>query len=311
MARTHAKKQMKKDPSFKKMKPLEYLPTQRKIPLRLATSGTGLAEAQFDTGRILSQLNHRLYRYGKRYSQKIDVDPSAMAPGSTVEVWALMDTWYIQKAYEEAATVFHRAYENERENLTKGARARWFDFRINSGIATATVPELYAATDGNPRTSPPSAVTAGEFLDSIVEDAAGGTRSFSWTVGTSATVYNVMTEYNLAGNTNSSPTTPTGAGPYDDLEADASAVEMQALQDRGNLPPYSATLFPSIFVKIATLNVGAAGNQKISTGFFDAPCGLVYLKATGTNFDDLNNGISLTVQAGDYKGVKAHNMERM
>lgn len=259
----------------------------------------------------MSRLNHRLYRYGKRYSQKIDVDPSYMAPGSTVEVWALMDTWYIQKAYEEAASVFHRAYENERENLTKGARARWFDFRISSGLATATVPALYAATDGNPRTSPPSAVTDGEFLDSIVEDAAGGTRSFSWTIGTGPTVYNVMTEYNLAGNTNSSPTTPTGAGPYDDLEADSSAVEMQALQDRGNLPPYSATGFPSIFVKIATLTVGASGNQKISTGFFDAPCGLVYMKATGTNFDDLNNGISLTVQSGDYKGVKAHNMERM
>jgi len=311
MVRTHARKEVKKDPSFKRKKPLEYLPTQRKIPLRLASSGTGVAEAQFDTGRILSQLNHRLYRYGKRYSQKIDVDPSFMAPGSTVEVWALMDTWYIQKAYEEAAMVFHRAYQNERENLTKGARARWFDFRINSGLATATVPDLYAATDGNPRTSPPSAVTAGEFDDSIVEDAVGGTRSFSWTVGTSATVYNVMTEYNLAGNTDSSPTTPTGAGPYDDLEADASAVEMQALQDRGNLPPYNANGFPSIFVKIATLTVGNAGNQKISTGFFDAPCGLVYLKATGTNFDDLNNGINLTVQSGDYKGVKAHNMERM
>ncbi len=86
---------------------------------------------------------------------------------------------------------------------------------------------------------------------------------------------------------------------------------MEALQNRGNLPPYNANAFPSIWVKVATLTVGAAGNQKISTGFFDAPCGLVYLKATGTNFDDLNNGISLTVQAGDYKGVKAHNMERM
>ncbi len=311
MARTHARKDVKKDPSFKRKKPLEYLPTQRKIPMRIsAPAGTAPTEVQFDTGRLLSQLNHRLYRYGKRYTQKIDVDPSFMAPGSSVDVYALMDTWYVQKAYEEAAMVFHRAYQNERENLTKGARARWFDFRIDSGIP-ATVPALYAATDGNPRTSPPSAVVAGEFLNSIVEDAAGGTRSFSWTAGTSATVYNVMTEYNLAGNTDSSPTTSTGAGPYDDLEADASAVEMEALQNRGNLPPYDANAFPSIWVKVATLTVGAAGNQKISTGFFDAPCGLVYLKATGTNFDDLNNGISLTVQAGDYKGVKAHNMERM
>jgi len=258
----------------------------------------------------MSQLNHRLYRYGKRYTQKIDVDPSFMAAGSSVDVFALMDTWFVQKAYEEAAMVFHRAYENERENLTKGAQARWFDFRIQSGIP-ATVVDLYPATDGNPRTSPPSAVVAGEFLNSIVEDAAGGTRAFSWTGASTATVYNVMTEYNLAGNTDSSPTTSTGAGPYDDLEADSSAVEMEALQNRGNLPPYDANAFPSIWVKIATLTVGSSGNQKISTGYFDAPCGLVYLKSTGTNFDALGNGISLTVQAGDYKGVKAHNMERM
>lgn len=310
MARTHAKKKKSNDPSFKKMKPLGYLPTQRKFPLGLSEIGSAATEAQFDSGRILSQVNHRLYRYGKRYTQKIDVDPSFMNPGATVDVYALMDTWYVQKAYEEAATVFHKAYENERENLTKGARARWFDFRIDSGIP-ATVPDLFALSDGNPRTFPPSPINFGEFLNSIVEDSVGGTRSFSWTAVTSATVYNVMSEYNLAGNTDSSPTTSTGAGPYDDLEADSSAIEMEALQNRGNLPPYNNNGFPSVWVKIATLTVGAAGNQKISTGFFDAPCGLVYLKAAGTDFDQLKNGISLTVQTGDYKGVKAHNMERM
>jgi len=310
MARTHAKKKKSNDPSFKKMKPLEYLPTQRKFPLGVGLIGTGATEAQFDTGRILSQVNHRLYRYGKRYTQKIDVDPSFMAPGSTVDVYALMDTWYVQKAYEEAASVFYNAYENERENLTKGARARWFDFRIQSGIP-ATVQDLFALTDGNPRTFPPSPVNGGEFLNSIVEDSVGGTRAFSWTGVTSATVYNVMSEYNLAGNTDSTPTTPTGAGPYDDLAADSSAIEMQALQDRGNLPPYLNNGFPSIWIKVGTLTVTSTGSQKISTGYFDAPCGLVYLTATGTDFDDLKNGISLTVQAGDYKGVKAHNMERM
>lgn len=303
----HKKKQMKKDPSFVKKKPLTYLPVQRK--LQLGVSGTpGATSVQFDTGRVLSQTNHRLYRYGKRYTQKIDVDPSFLNPGTTVDVWALMDTWYVQKAFEEAKIVFHRAYTDERQNLSAEAQARWFDFRITSGI-TAT--DMYPVVDGNPTTAPSSLIVAGEFDDSIVEDSAGVTRTFSWAGATTATSYSVINEYDLAGNTNYGPTFPTGAGPYDDLEADSSAVEMEALQERGNQPPYAANAFPSLWMKVATLTVGAAGNQKISTGYFDAPCGLVYMSATGQTFDSMNNGISVTVQSGDYKGVKAHNMERI
>jgi len=307
MARTHKQKIVVKDPSFRKKKPLTFFPVQRKI--QLGVSGApGAVEAQFDTGRILSQLNHRLYRYGKRYTQKIDVDPSYITPGSTIDVWALMDSWMVQKAYEEGKTVFDRAYTDERENLSKKARARWFDFRVRSGT---TGTSLYPVVDGSPSTPATAVIVSGEFDPSIVEDAAGATRTFTWAGATTATEYSLMNEYNLAGNTNLSPTVPTGAGPYDDLEADASAVEMEALQQRGNAPPYDANGLPSVWVKIATLTVGAAGNQKISTGYFDAPCGLVYIKATGQTVDSLSNGISCTVQAGDYKGVKAHNMERM
>jgi len=307
MARTHAKKGMKNDPSFRKTKPLSYLPVQRKI--QLSVTGTpGTNSGSFDTGRILSQQNHRLYRYGKRYTQKIDVDPSALNPGSTVDVWALADTWMIQKAFEEAATVFKRAYTDERENLTKGAQARWFDFRCTSGI-TAT--DMFAVVDANPTTAGYATLQNGEFADSIVEDSVGATRTFTWGFATTAATYSLINEYNLAGNTSATPSNPTGAGPYDDLEADASAVEMQALQADGNLPPYDANNLPSVWVKIATLTVGAAGNQKLSTGYFDAPCGLVYLKSTGQTIDTLGNNISLTVQSGDYKGVKAHNMERV
>jgi len=304
----HKKKAIKIDPSFRKKKPLEFFPVQRKIALSNA-SASGATVAQFDTGRLLSQVNHRLYRYGKRYTQKIDVDPSGIPAGTSIDVWALMDTWYVQKAFEEAAVVFHRAYTDERENLSKEARARWFDFRVRSGI---TADALSAVVDANPTTGATALITAGEFVDSKVEDAAGATRTFSWAGATTATTYSLIGEYDLAGNTNSSPTTTTGAGPYDDLEADASAVEMNAQQTDGNLPPYDNNAMPSVWMKVATLTVGAAGNQKISTGYFDAPCGLTCLTVGGgAQVYDLRNSIHLTVQSGDYKGVKAHNMERM
>jgi len=253
-------------------------------------------------------VNHRLYRYGKRYTQKIDVDPSALSPGTTVDVWALMDTWYIQKAYEEAKVVFDRAYTDERQNMSKEAVARWFDFRIRSGIAAD---DLFAVNDGNPTTGSNTLILAGEFVNSEVEDATGAPRTFSWAGGTTATTYSVITEYDLAANTNSSPTTTTGAGPYDDLEADASQLEMNNLQTDGNLPPYDNNSLPSVWMKVATLTVGPNGNQKLSTGFFDAPCGLTCISVTGQTVFTLRNAIHLTVQSGDYKGVRAHNMERM
>jgi len=309
-SKTHHKKKVVNDPSFRKKKPLEYFPVQRRHSLALAP-GAAFQACQFDAGRILSQTNHRLYRYGKRYKMKVDLDPSAAVPGVSYTIWKLSDTWMNQKAFEEAAIVFKRAYTDERENLSKEQRARWFDFRIASGLDPATTPDTHAVVDANPISAPYARVIAGEFLGSIVEDAAGVTRTFSWAGATTATDYSVIAEYDLAGNTTTNPTTSTGAGPYDDLEADASAVEMDALQDRGNLPPYAATTLPSVWTKVGSLEQGAAGAQKLSTGMFEAPCGLICIVATGGTMNAADNLISVEFASGDYKGVSAHNMERL
>jgi len=309
MARTHTKKKMANDPSFRKNKALEYLPVQRKIPLG-NNVGPASQVGLLDAGRILSSSNHRLYRYGKRYEMKIDADVSVLEGGNTVTVWALADTWAIQKSFEEAKLVFDKAYQNERENLSREARARWFDFRANVGVTgDAMVPVL--STD--PITGGLTYMTGGEFAASIVEDQAGTTRAFSWSPVTSASTYSMPAEYNLAGNTSTSPTTPTGAGPYDDLQADSSAVEMQALQDRGNLPPYDANALPPVWVKIGTLQLsGTDAAQRLSTGYFPAPCGQVVLQLSGAlNTSNVSNLVSVEFKAGDYKGVKAHNMERL
>jgi len=290
-------------------KPLEYLPTQRKIPLG-NNVGPATQVGLLDAGRILSTSNHRLYRYGKRYEMKIDADISVLDGGNTITVWALADTWAVQKAYEEAKRVFDDAYQIERENLAKDARARWFDFRANVGV---TGDQMLPVLSADPITSPLTYMTGGEFAASIVEDQAGVTRAFSWSPVTSASTYSMPAEYNLAGNTSTSPTTPTGAGPYDDLRADASAVEMQALQDRGNLPPYDANVLPPVWIKIGTLQLSAAdAAQRLSTGYFGAPCGQVVLQMTGgLNTTNVSGLVSVEFKAGDYKGVKAHNMERM
>jgi len=308
MARTHTRKQIPKDPSFRKTKPLEYLPVQRKIYLSgnaSPASQTGL----IDAARLASTSNHRLYRYGKKYTLKVDIDVDAVGAGESIEVYALADTWAVQRAFEEAKMVFDLAYKNERENLSNEARARWFDFRAASGVSG----DIMFATVSNNPTGANALLTGGEFSGSIVEDQAGVTRAFSWRPATVAGEYSIPAEYDLAGNTNISPTTPTGSGPYADLQADSSAVEMQALQNRGDRPPYEANTFPGVWVKIATLQLsGTEGAQKLSTGYFDAPCGQVILKMSGAaSTTTINNKVAVEFRAGDYKGLRAHNMERV
>jgi hypothetical protein len=294
--------------SPKTTKPLEYLPVQRKVYLSgnaSPASQTGL----IDCGRIASTANHRLYRYGKKYQVKIDADIGAFGVGDSIEVWSLADSWAVQRAFAEAKAVFDLAYENERENLSKSAQARWFDFRATAGVSGDT---MYATVANDP-TGAASLLTGGEFVTSVVEDQAGVSRTFSWRTATIATQYSIPAEYDLSGNTNVSPSSNTGSGPYADLQADSSAIEMLALQNRGDSPPYDATAFPGVWVKIATLQMSnAEGAQKLSTGYFDAPCGQVVLKMGGAaSTTSINNKVAIEFRAGDYKGVRAHNMERV
>ena len=99
-------------------------------------------------------------------------------------------------------TLSSRAYIDERENISKSARARWRDFRVNDGIGSLP---LYAQTDSNPLTTAGALIIDGEFDESIVEDSAGVTRAFTWAGATTATEYSVVAEYNLASNTTVKP----------------------------------------------------------------------------------------------------------
>lgn len=308
MARTHTRKAMKNDPSFKKNKPLEYLPVQRKVYLS-GNAGAPGQTALIDAAQIASTSNHRLYRYGKKYILKVDIDVDAVGAGESIQVWALADTWAVQRAFEEAKMVFDLAYKNERENLSKEAQARWFDFRAVSGV---TGDVMFATVSTDP-TGATTLLTGGSFDTSIVEDQTGVQRSFSWRPATSASQYSIPAEYDLSGNTNSSPTVSTASGPYANLQADSSVIEMNAMQIRGRNPPYDADAFPGVWVKIATLQTSQTeGAQRLSTGFFDAPCGQVILKLSGAATTvSINNKVAVEFRAGDYKGLRAHNMERV
>jgi len=96
--------------------------------------------------------------------------------------------------------------------------------------------------------------------------------------------------------------------PYDDLMADNNADLAEDLQTDGNSPPYNATTAGegNAWVKIGEIGSTASG-QKLSTGYFDAPCGFVLIYV-GVASPPVLSDLAVTFASGDYKGVHAPSM---
>lgn len=294
-----AKKSQKEDPSFRTMK-ADYYPVQRTMALR--SSATEVDYYVLDVARNLSVSNHRLYRQGKTYSCKIDLDPGGVV---SYAIFALRDTWMVQKAWQLGRSVYLRATADERAVMSEQKIARWEDFRVTAGLSGHTGGLLLPAQFSNGLAS--AADTAGEFADSEITLADGATqRAFTWGA-TGGTFLGLLEEYDKSGDTNSSPSTFDVDNPYAGTDVGVHELQMDDLAGRGNFPPYDRqNLNARVWVKIGVLNAAAA-HGKLSTGFFNAPCGLIAVQPSASS-TAVTGELSLTVQSGDYKGVKAHNM---
>lgn len=300
--------QKKKSPAKKQHTP-DYYPVQRTIPL----SGTAAANGQIisgtmvaDAGKMLSITNRRLYRYGMRYRIKLDLEVSqSQSAPFDVEVFALQDNWDTQRAFALAKATYDDAYADELKHTKSANLARWRDFRCNDGVT--------GAVDLFPVTIDVSALTEGtnsngEFVNSAV-DVGGTEKSFSWGVA-SASVLDIKNEWIQAGRTGADPNVISTNAPYEGVNSDAmSDIELGNLGGDGNNPPYGATAESDVFHRVGIMRYenGPDGLQRLSTGYFDAPCGLFVIKVTGGV--NLSAGtVVLTAQAGDYKGIAAHKM---
>ena len=86
-----AKKSPAKDLSYKKMKP-EYYPVQLSYQLGVISTGPYLPAPYFHSvPRGLAEVDHRLYRTGRRYTMKIDIDNDASVEGNTIDVFPSHD----------------------------------------------------------------------------------------------------------------------------------------------------------------------------------------------------------------------------
>ena len=276
-------------------KPTKYYPVDRRMDLAPTSPNGTTACVRVD--KLLSEVNHRLYRQSRVYEVKLDLDADVI--DETVDIYALRPTWYVMNAYQLAYETF---LKNSREEDAK--KARWNDFRVQSGWVDVNTFVQPLGHDGNGTTA---SITGGEYEYSQVHNAAGDQREFSWSLQ-DATTYNIVAQYDVEKNTDVSSTTGS-AVPYDGLSDDVDSGQQEHLQSDGNAPPYSATtLDDDIWVRIATLHTGASGAQKLSTGYFDAPCGFVMVQKRTGNYGSGTMKMTLQVKGGDYKGVAGHQM---
>ncbi len=304
----YKKKGKEKDPSFSKKKALDFYPVARRFSLT-AEGAVGGGTAIIDVGRNLSMINRRLMRQGKMYTAKLEIDPLELQPGQSVEVWVLKTTWASIRAWELAKDNFDQSYQDERDNISKSQQARYFDFRVDHGLGA--IENLVPAADNNMSASASSQFDEGEFVLSQVEDQAGVVRTFTWNNVPVGNQYCIFTEYGEGSRAPQNPVLTTGDGPYDNLHADSSQAESEAIQQDGNVAPYRSLMLTNAnWIKVGTLAMGAAAGR-FSTPFFDAPCGFIALRVVGQDATQVAAGLTLEVKSGDYKGVKAHNMQRM
>lgn len=260
--------------------------------------------------RIASRANHRLYRQGRNYCVRVNLTPSSTA---SYAVLALRDDWMIHNAWKYAFQTYMNNSKEELEALGKNAKARWSDFRVESGVSGT--PTEIQGTQFDASGQNWLRQSSGEFVNSEVHDEAGNAITFGF--APSATRFNILTEYQRTANTSSDPTTPEVTAGYRALDDDLQSGQLEHLGDAGNLPPYHQTSISdgNPWVLIAELGTNVNGGQTLSTGYFNAPCGLVLVTKID-NFsiqDSATLGMALPIMSldfkpGNYKGVHAPSM---
>lgn len=274
-----------------------------------------------DVAYCLSKLNHRLYRQGRQYTVKVDARDASFYGSESIHVFALMPTWYLRSAWRMAKKAYDEAMSDEMEALNEGNLARWRDFRVGSGIDYPAIGDLLESGGENPinfqisGAFPLGAITgteftAGEYNLSYANDLDSGVNRKFWLSGGNADFLGIFEEYAKSRNESASPETVITEMPYKVLKSDANSEDYQELQANGNEPPYNADTFPNaIWVRVGTLE-RTSEMQRLSTGFFTAPLGMVMLCPSEyvQPVETVAKTVHITVKEGAYLGVHAPSM---
>jgi len=296
MAKVSSKKSTKKAQ--------RHYPCQRTIQLRDLDSNPGISGGRLlRAANLLSGVNRRLYREARVYNMKIDMEPGFTLGTNGVSVYVLRDTWDLHGAYKMAMKKYYNAMKEE--SAAGGARARWHDFRV---LPDFQGPEL-AGVVSAPSLGSPSMTDSDvdqETDISAVVDQAGVGRTFSLASHTTnVSQYGMMSEWSFQDRVNDDPATASVNLPYDGLNPGETEANYDILTTQGNAPPYSIDAHLSQWRRVGIIKETPSGVAKLSTGYFEAPLGIVVLLSS--SFTEIKNSYALhvTFQKGDYKGVNA------
>ncbi len=296
--------------------------TQREFAIAQVANGPVSARSLVQVDKCLNLVNRRLYRQHKVYTAKIELsDPNE--DQTPIDVYALRNTWAVRKAMALAKSIYDEAVAEERAVV---GNARWHDFRINASASfdSLAVDILPFAVDGVNLEYKPLTLGSssdGEYNVSAVEVTTntGTTQSKTFGLRPSSIFqeYSIWAEYQKMGPTTSETPVFNSDGGYD--RATGTSFEDENVQDllnKGNLPPYDAgdLGLSSPWVKVGSIGRQTNGGMVTSTGFFEAPLGMIVLDGYTIQTTE-DGGLPLStkmleceVKMGDYKGVMAHDI---
>jgi hypothetical protein len=290
----------------------KYYPVNRDLLFRENQQTAGFAIC--DVAKGLSGTNRRLYRQNRVYRVKVD-SVGASKTFNPIDVYVLKDTFMLQRGYALAMEEWNKSFDEAREVTKEANVGRWRDFRIDLRPSIFDIeanPQMLRNFGAKALSSD---VVIDEWLKAFSWTTAGASRDFA--LFEDSNTYGIIHEYDKKGLVQSSPSTSSTEAAYVDLTADLDNNEVVNLQVNGNAPPYDAdSSSPANFLRyVGTIYADADNANKSSTGYFDAPLGVVYIVGEGSTVpsiyreDSVNDRpelFSVTVQKGDYKGVAAH-----
>lgn len=275
----------------------------------VASDGTGDGLGVVAVDQQLAAMNMRLYRQSMTYTVKCNVVAPNSGTRTTYKFFTLANNWFTLGAIKHAFRNWRYSIQDELQNASVG---KWHDFRLadtnldgdNSRLTTFSF-------DGNSY----NALETGEYsyAKSSIDDGTDKTFGLFGDLGDQ---YNIFDEY--AKHVDAKHPADDSVGgtttTYNNLH-DSDASVMGHLATGFDAPPYPRNLDGSnwadaVLVEKAAVSVdpdGAIG--PMSTGFFDAPLGLVFcyklVAGTGTDFATDIPELHLHVKSGQYKGVDA------
>ena len=263
--------------------------TQRKM-----TFSSPAGNGYYDLALNASAINHRLYRQGRCYFAKFDIELDGVPAnsGQRIEIQTLPTTWFMKRAWNLA---FDKWLDSHQDERALGAMmARWNDFRVHFDSTHVGATSTLRLADG--------VDAPDEYLYTIGETVGGLSPYYSVLDTTSAASYwGILNEYDtLADTMDDVPPSPAGI-PYEQLNEELDDDQANEIQNNGDSPPYNSDgSFADAGVTVKHYLFNGMGQQRLSTGFIPVPFGL--FKITAVTDSPV---LSVTLKPGNYKGIDA------